>query len=97
MHFLGAQWRRSGSRDIYLSHPHAAVRVRVVKKTLVLDPEEKCPIFVLRTDAVLREVPDTVEVFGPDGKRIRPSGRFLITTETFDPYHCLLDLTRGYE
>lgn len=31
------------------------------------------------------------EVVGPDGEKIEPVGRFVMTVETIDPYHMVTD------
>lgn len=36
-----------------------------------------------------------LKVIGPDGEPIEPTGEFLISTETFDPFHLVTDYFEG--
>lgn len=80
MHFLG-----SDVGGLVIGKLRAAVRVRVAggkrDRHLLVEPDEERPIFVLKADALVVELPERFKVVGPDGKRIRPSGKFLVTTE----------------
>ena len=80
---------------ITLPRPHAAIRVYLTRKRprqLTVDPDPKCPISIV-SSGCLSPLPSDVEVVGADGRVIKASGRFLITNESFDPYHLLLDYT----
>lgn len=85
-HLLASLIRRSPDPRP-LGRQWAAVTVRVEKGALIVQPE----ISVIKPETLVFPLPDRVLVKGPDGKVIKPSGRFMITTETFDPYHLLLD------
>jgi len=93
MHILGARARELYERAV--GKRHAAVYVRVVARdTLQLDcPEnQKFPIVVLKADALIVPLPEKIRVLDPDGKILKPSRRFYITTESFDPWHLLTDM-----
>ena len=72
----------------------AAVKVEAKYKGttcwLELVPGE---IVVLKADATVYELPDDILVLDPETSEPIPScrGRFLITAETFDPYHLICD------
>jgi hypothetical protein len=85
-HILASAIRR-GAPARPVGRQWAAVTVRVEKGSLIVQPG----IGVLKPETLVFPVPDTVLVQGPDGEVIRPSGRFMITTETFDPYHLVID------
>lgn len=74
--------------------PWAAVTVEVKSKGkdrwLEIVPGEVC---VLKSDALVMELPVDIPVRAPDeDEPIRPArGVFLISTETFDPYHLVCD------
>lgn len=89
-------------RSYVLGKPHAAVRVRVEGPALlrVHIVYEKNPdgtdstrptLPVLTWDAQLAPLPETIRVVGHDGSRVHAERRslFVITTETFDPWHNL--------
>lgn len=37
------------------------------------------------------DVPENYEIVGTDGKKIKPTGRFLLSADTIEPYHLLID------
>ena len=43
-------------------------------------------------DAVFAELPSRISVVDKDGEEIKATGRFLVSTETFDPFHVLVDM-----
>ncbi len=87
-HFLGARLKED-----YLHKKHAVVAVRVTAKKGLRMVEDGA-IGVCREDTSFVELPDDIEVQGPDGKRIPRDGRLvrLVTTSTFDPFHCVADV-----
>lgn len=92
MHFL----RKSEVYARTLTRPRAAVKVKLEKDKLVVsgpDDEGKPNIFVAKMDTQWAKVPDRIKVVGPDGKVIKPSKgtSFYVSTETFDPYHMVLE------
>jgi hypothetical protein len=44
-----------------------------------------------RADTVWTELPDDYKVVNEDGEEIKPSGKFLISVESIDPYHLVTD------
>lgn len=74
-----------------LSARRAAVTVERNGVDLVIAPGS---IGVLKLGALVTEVPNYLRVVSADGDVIRPSNgkRFYITTETFDPLHCVAEL-----
>lgn len=69
----------------------AAVKVEKIKgtKQYRIVPGE---ISIVRSDAVVAELPRDCSVVNDVGKEIKPMGNFLITTETIDPYHLVIDM-----
>jgi hypothetical protein len=83
-----------------LGQPHAAVRVRLASRDLLqVDPEEKDPISILGPLTQWVALPERVRVQVVDEDNtiqvIRPSGVFMVTVDTIDPYHLLADVRRG--
>lgn len=72
-----------------LGKPRAAVQVKVVKDTLVVE----AGVSVLKADAHISPVPERVKVVSYEGKVVRPSKgkQFYVTVETFDPIHAVLE------
>lgn len=66
----------------------------VARDTLQLDCHESAefPIVVLKPDALVTLLPSKIRVLDPEGKIIKPSHQFYITTESFDPWHLLTDM-----
>lgn len=85
---------------IALGKPWAAVTVRheCSDPALVVVPSDEDGaaggICVLKSDVLLADLPDRFSVVGPDGKKLKLSrGRkFMITVESFDPYHLLTEV-----
>jgi hypothetical protein len=80
-----------------LARPHAAVRVRfsrlASRRTLTVCSDEDDPcLCVMRADASVVRLPADVAVVEPDGTPIKPSRTFMVTLETFNPYHLLSDV-----
>jgi hypothetical protein len=75
----------------------AAVRVRVVRRrppTIELDPDPECPVCIIGETEVT-PLPENVVILDGAGGTLGPdsaTGRYYVTTETFDPYHLLLDV-----
>lgn len=74
--------------DHAVGRPRAAVVVRFDRaaKAVRLQPDG---IFVLKADALV--TPLDLPVLDEDGTPIKATGKFHITTETFDPYHMVTD------
>ena len=87
MHFLGAV-----ERPYPLGRPRAAVMVASEERGARLVIDDEYGIVVARADALFYPLPDHCKVFR-DGKEIKPSKgkRFWVSTETFDPYHMILE------
>jgi len=94
-------------RGRVLGVPYAAVTARAEKDRLQLAvmPEteplardatpfgDEFPAFrVLRWDAIVEALPESLRIVGPDGKTLRASGVLVMTVETFDPWHLVADV-----
>lgn len=87
MHFLKRDELYGGIRT---SKPWAAVQVRIERgspRTLTIQPG----VSVLKVDVMLIPLPENVRVVDGDGNAVVASHRFWVTTESFDPFHLLLD------
>lgn len=72
-----------------LNRPYVAVKVqRVSKKKFIVCDDG---VSLLRNDARLTELPEMFTIETEEGEKVQASGQFLITTETFDPYHLIVD------
>jgi len=49
-------------------------------------------IHVMKPDAHIAPLPDGTVVLHVDGSVCEPTGRFYVTTESFDPMHMLTDI-----
>lgn len=87
-HFLKPDEVR-GAYD-HLTRPRAVVTVRYEAPNL-LRVQPDMPIGVVKPDVGMVPVPDRIKVVDPKGKAIRPSGKFLVSTESFNPYHLVAD------
>lgn len=96
MHFLRKN-ENPGWGARHTTRVLAAVRVRHEtvdrEDRLVLDPDpEADPFSFVKPGTALVKLPDRVPVLAPDGSRIKTSHQFWVTTETFNPYHLVLDI-----
>lgn len=82
----------SNARSI--RHRQAAVTVRREKDALVIVPGA---IGILKEDALVEPVPSRLRVTSENGDVVKPSSgkMFVITTETFDPHHCVAEVPIG--
>jgi len=88
VHFLFKK-KDARSRYFVMWRPYACVTVEVLgKKKLKAVPGS---IAFLKSDARLVALPEDVIVVDDKGNVIEPSRGFFITTETFDPYHAIID------
>ncbi|WP_155973564.1 hypothetical protein [Paenibacillus sp. Leaf72] len=44
-----------------------------------------------KPNTLFADLPKEFNIFSIDGKIIEPTGRFMISTETIDPYHIIVD------
>ncbi len=75
-----------------IGRPRAGIKVRREKGGLLVNAGE---IGVLKSDALVVPLPSYLHVVDSDGEgSIKPSNgkSFFITTETFDPYHFIVEL-----
>ncbi len=84
MHFM------KNIRGRAIGKPHMAVVVQYEKAGRKLVLTDKPPV-VLQLDALVAPLPRNVVVVDRQRKRVNASGQFYVTTETFDPYHLLID------
>jgi hypothetical protein len=90
-HFLGA--RLKTLHHGRLDKRHAVVSVRVAARN-ELRMVKGTAIGICRDDTEFVELPEDVEVTDPDGEPIpRDAPRVrVVTTATFDPFHCIADV-----
>ncbi len=90
MHFLTHFGR---FREDAIVKPRACVAVRVTRQrgpcTLRI---EDAPLRILKADALMAPLPEDVVVLHVDGRVCKATGRFYVTTESFDPCHMLTDV-----
>jgi hypothetical protein len=48
-------------------------------------------IDLARPDTVWAALPEDMKILSESGEEIKPSGRFLVTVESIDPYHLVTD------
>jgi hypothetical protein len=77
----------AGHHIMRLEKPYAAVKVERKGKRLVVIPGSICLVKPGTEFAVLYDH----KVVSEDGETLQPSGVFYISTETFDPYHLVID------
>lgn len=92
MHFL----KKSEVHARTLGKPRACVNVKVEGRDRLVvcgGDDGKHGVFVAKIDSQWSELPERIKVVGPDGKVIKPSKgkQFYVSTETFDPFHALLE------
>lgn len=90
-HFIPA----NKTRHVRLPGPRAAVRVRVERRNplvLRVDPDPEDPIGIIGAMESTAYLPDDATVLSPDGEVIQPTGKFVVSLGTLDPYHALIDL-----
>jgi hypothetical protein len=68
------------------------VTVKVVKLRPVVLEIEEGSLKIASTDAAWIPLPEGVVIQGSDGEVIQPTGRFYVSTETFDPCHLVTDV-----
>ncbi len=90
MHFLTHFGR---FREDAIGKPRACVAVLVTRQRdpCTLRVEEE-PLRILKADAMMTPLPEGVVVLHADGRVCKPTGRFYVTTESFDPCHLLTDV-----
>lgn len=71
----------------------AAVRVEAIRKNgkyieLRVVPGSLC---VIKPDAIVAPIPESLSVVDTDGNPIQAERQFFISTESFDPYHLVID------
>jgi len=49
-------------------------------------------IAVTKLDAIFVELPERIVVIDSAGKKVKATGKFLVSTETFNPYHLVVDM-----
>ena len=76
---------------------HAGVRiehgaVEGKSKVLVLTPQEGIPVFLIQKDTLFTPLTAGYEVRSAEGEVMQPTGLFVVSAETIDPFHILLDV-----
>lgn len=67
----------------------ACVTVRYENETLCVHNDV---IGVTNDDAEFVELPERISVIDGRGRRIKAVGKFLVSTETFNPFHLVVDM-----
>ena len=88
MHFVASK-NMFAARSV--QRPWAAVSVEVLKGGKILQVKTGS-ICVIKSDAMIVPLPKTIRVVSDEGEESTPTWGFWVTTETFDPWHLLLDL-----
>jgi hypothetical protein len=81
MHFL------KNPIPVRLNKPLLCVTVERKGKTLAIDGG----VELARADTVWAALPEDMKILSESGEEIKPSGRFLVTVESIDPYHLVTD------
>lgn len=76
---------------------HAGVRIehgslKGQAKVLVVTPQEGVPVFLVQKDTLFTPLTPGYEVRSTEGEVMRPTGVFVVSAETIDPFHILLDV-----
>ncbi|MGF7035339.1 hypothetical protein J2T17_006347 [Paenibacillus mucilaginosus] len=76
-----------GNHIFTIDSPYAAVRVIREGDCLTVDSS----VFIVKADNVYTPIPTGFKVQAASGEEIQPSGQFLMSAETLDPYHIVID------
>lgn len=49
-------------------------------------------VCVIGEDTLMTDLPDNFQIVDAEGDEISPTGRFIMTAETMDPYHLVVDM-----
>lgn len=49
-------------------------------------------VCIIGEDTPMTDLPDNFQIVDAEGAEIKPTGRFLMTAETIDPYHIVVDM-----
>lgn len=91
MHFLSRFLKDRSLSTTTLGKRRACVDIRFERPNVLRVVADR-GVSVLKMDAELAPLPDTFVVLDSDGKRIRSTGQFYVSTETIDPWHALTDV-----
>lgn len=74
-----------------INKTRVAVQVERIGRTrsFRVIPDSIC---MINQGTLVANLPDDWKIVNEDGKEIKPAGRFLISTETIDPYHLVVDM-----
>jgi hypothetical protein len=89
----GSKLKKETAIQYRLKRPRAAVRVMIdqIDKEMVLRiSNDGC--FIASGDLLFHELDRRIRVVDADSQTQKPTGKFLISAETFDPFHFLVDL-----
>lgn len=77
--------------DYRIGQERIAVKVERIKgkKQYQIIPGE---IFIIKSNTKVAELSGDYEIINEDEEKMLPTGKFLITTETIDPYHLIIDM-----
>jgi tRNA A58 N-methylase Trm61 len=78
------------SLDRTIGRPRVCVKVKRIGRSRKYEIQEG--IHVLKPDTVVTDLPESWKIVDADGNEVRPTGRFVITVDTIDPYHLVADL-----
>ena len=74
---------------IQIGKPYACVTVEAKGKDFFIIPSN---ISIAKLETLFVPLPNKFRVLSPDGSGVvRPTHRFWITTETFNPFHLIID------
>lgn len=76
--------------DYRIGQERIAVKVEHIKgKKYQIIPGE---IVIIKSNTKVAELSGDYEIINEYEEKIMPTGKFLITTETIDPYHLIIDM-----
>lgn len=70
----------------------ACVKVKKIKKGKNYFLEVQDGIHAIGSRTEVHDLPKNIKVVDKNGQELRPTGRFVLTSETIDPYHLLADM-----
>ena len=74
-----------------INKARVAVQVERIGRTrsFRVIPDSIC---MIKQGTLVADLPDDWKIVDEDGKEIKSAGRFLISAETIDPYHLVVDM-----
>lgn len=100
-HFLAAAVKRHSCRPVTVVRKYVCVKVELHIRSAKAGGDQlhvHPGVFFIKPGSTVLPLPDGIQVIDPETKEPIPaSGRFYVTSESFDPFHLLLDALPGNE